>query len=287
MERPPDLPGRARAHGRLRRTDRGEPSTRRLYAGGNGRVEKYIYPFLYLNTRASAIPSRSARRPRAPRMTHPAVAGLLHRGRRVLHPRRLGAALPQQLPSGALGRRDALLPPRVRRELHARARRLCTARSTITTRACHCASTGRSSSPASLSRWCTPADIAPTLARACGVGRPRRRPAACWARRSPNDAGNDAVRHRPPQSGAGGLRHIRLWRRVRKTGGFERAGRLRRERPFARADRGQSAAADVRDALRHDELHRAPEYRRARLRQGEAARARQTADGRLRQRLRL
>ena len=161
---------------------------RALAASGSGHVEKYVYPFLYLNTDGFRDPEPIREAAARAALAASRGGGLFHRGRRLLGARRLGAPLPQQLPPDAVGRRDAVVPARVRGELRAGARRLV--RVAIQLRRARAAVPLRSAVPrrGSSSRRSEPWISRRRWRARWAWRRPRRRPAACWARRWRNDA---------------------------------------------------------------------------------------------------
>jgi hypothetical protein len=148
-----------------------ETIDRALKAEGNGRVEKYIYPFLYLNTTGFRDPEPLREAAARAAMQHPAVAGYYTAGgsssihgdwarryRNSFHPARSGDVMlsyrPEYVESfmpgrgvsyGSLYNYDARVP-------------LCFY--------------GPQFRPGQFEQMVTAADIAPTLARACGVGPP-------------------------------------------------------------------------------------------------------------------
>ena len=142
-----------------------------LVASGMGRVEKYIYPFLYLNTEGFRDPEPIRELAARAALAHPAVAGYYTAGgassihgdwtrrfRNSFHPARSGDVMLSYRPEfvesflpgrgvsyGSLYNYDAAVP-------------LCFY--------------GPQFKPGQFEQMVTPADIAPTLARACGVGPP-------------------------------------------------------------------------------------------------------------------
>jgi hypothetical protein len=168
---PPDPPSDARERMAVSGDQIAETIDRALKAEGNGRVEKYIYPFLYLNTTGFRDPEPLREAAARAAMQHPAVAGYYTAGgsssihgdwarryRNSFHPARSGDVMlsyrPEYVESfmpgrgvsyGSLYNYDARVP-------------LCFY--------------GPQFRPGQFEQMVTAADIAPTLARACGVGPP-------------------------------------------------------------------------------------------------------------------
>jgi hypothetical protein len=168
---PPDPPPDARERMAVSGDQLADAIDGALKAEGNGRVEKYIYPFLYLNTDGFRDPEPIREAAARAAMKHPAVAGYYTAGgassirgdwtrrfRNSFHPTRSGDVMlsyrPEYVESfmpgrgvsyGSLYNYDARVPlyfygPQFR--------------------------------PGQFEHMVTAADIAPTLARACGVGPP-------------------------------------------------------------------------------------------------------------------
>jgi hypothetical protein len=72
---PPDPPTDARERMAVRGDQVAETINRALVSSGSGRVEKYIYPFLYLNTQGFRDPEPIREVAARAAMNHPAVAG--------------------------------------------------------------------------------------------------------------------------------------------------------------------------------------------------------------------
>jgi hypothetical protein len=168
---PPDPPPDARERMAVSGDQLAAAIDRALQADGNGRVEKYIYPFLYLDTNGFRDPEPIREAAARAAMKHPAVAGYYTAGgassihgdwarryRNSFHPARSGDVMlsyrPEYVESflpgrgvsyGSLYNYDARVP-------------LCFY--------------GPQFRPGQFEQMVTAADIAPTLARACGVGPP-------------------------------------------------------------------------------------------------------------------